>query len=214
MSTIKLYYFDIYGRAESIRMLLAHAKQEFEDVRINGEQLQQLKAEGKLEFGQVPLLEHNGKNLVQSWSILRYLGKQFGYYPETSEEAWAVDSLVDACEDYLTKYFRANFEKDEERKKQLTSEFLAWLPSWLTAIQKRIQNNADPKFAAGTKRTIADFALGLVAFNLIFNEANPHYAEVAPLTKKEDYPVLATYVEGLQEELKDYLTARPQPRPF
>ena len=34
----KLYYFDIYGRADSIRFLLNHAKVEFEDVRVNGEE--------------------------------------------------------------------------------------------------------------------------------------------------------------------------------
>jgi hypothetical protein len=36
---MKLYYFDIYGRAESIRMLLSHAKVEYENVLINGEKL-------------------------------------------------------------------------------------------------------------------------------------------------------------------------------
>ena len=132
--SIKLFYWDIYGRAEPIRILLSQAKAEYEDVRINGEQLGELKAAGKLEFGQIPMLEHNGKHLVQSYSILRYLGKQFGYYPETSEEAWATDSLVDAVEDYLTKYFKAAFEKDEERKKQYEGEFLAWLPGWIAAI--------------------------------------------------------------------------------
>ena len=132
--SFKLYYFDIYGRAEAIRMLLTHAKQEFEDHRINNEQVAELKAAGKLEFGQLPMLEHDGKNLVQSWAILRYLGKLFGYYPETVEDAYRVDSTLDAIEDYLGKYFKANFEKDADRKKQYESDFLAFLPGWLTAI--------------------------------------------------------------------------------
>jgi len=210
----KLYYFDIYGRAESIRFLLTHAKAEFEDVRVNGEAVAELKAAGKLEFGQVPMLEHDGKHLVQSWSILRYLGKLHGYYPETSEQAWAVDSTIDAVEDYMTKYFKAVFEKDEERKKTLEGDFLAWLPSWIAAIQKRIESNSNPDFIVGDKRTIADFALAIVAFNFINNEANPHYAATAPLTKKEDHPVLTAYLTKLHDELKDYLTSRPQPRPY
>ena len=106
----KVYYFDIYARAEPIRMLLTHAKVEFEDHRINSEQIAELKAEGKLEFGQVPMVEHDGKYLVQSWSILRYLGKLHGYYPETSEEAWLVDSTIDAVDDFFAKYFIAHFE--------------------------------------------------------------------------------------------------------
>jgi len=59
--SIKLYYFDIYGRAEPIRMLLWHAKIEYEDVRIGPSELAGLKADGKLEFGQVPVIEHDGK---------------------------------------------------------------------------------------------------------------------------------------------------------
>ena len=58
---MKLYYFGVYGRAEPIRMLLAHAKIEYEDVRLDHEQQQKLKAEGKFEFGQVPVLEIDGK---------------------------------------------------------------------------------------------------------------------------------------------------------
>jgi glutathione S-transferase len=53
---MKLFYFDIYGRAESIRFLLSHAKVEYENVLINGEVLKELKESGKLEFGQVPML--------------------------------------------------------------------------------------------------------------------------------------------------------------
>lgn len=48
---MKLYYFDIYGKADSTRMLLKHAKVDFEDLRINHEELAKLKLSGKLEFG-------------------------------------------------------------------------------------------------------------------------------------------------------------------
>ena len=69
---MKLYYFDIYGRAESIRFLAAHAKVEIETVLVsnevvpceNGESMAVLKESGKLEFGQVPMLEVEGKHLV------------------------------------------------------------------------------------------------------------------------------------------------------
>jgi len=62
--TMKLYYFDIYARAEPLRILLSHAKAEYENVYITKEDLAKLKEEGKLEFGQVPVLEHNGNFLA------------------------------------------------------------------------------------------------------------------------------------------------------
>ena len=47
----KLYYFDGYGRAEPIRLLLWFIEEEYEDVRLTGEEFGKLKAEGKFEFG-------------------------------------------------------------------------------------------------------------------------------------------------------------------
>lgn len=58
---MKLHYFDAYGRAEPIRMLLNHAKVEFEDHRFGREEWPQVKTELNLEFGQVPMLEFEGK---------------------------------------------------------------------------------------------------------------------------------------------------------
>ena len=42
---MKLHYFDLYGRAESIRMLLNHAKVEFEDVLLARESWPEKKVE-------------------------------------------------------------------------------------------------------------------------------------------------------------------------
>lgn len=60
---MKLYYFDIYVRAEAIRMLLNYSKIPFEDIRYSYEEFMKMKSEGKLshfEFGQMPVLEKDG----------------------------------------------------------------------------------------------------------------------------------------------------------
>ena len=45
----------------------------------------------------------DGRTLVQSNSMLRYLGRNFGYYPEEDPAiAWKIDSLIDATEDIRT----------------------------------------------------------------------------------------------------------------
>lgn len=211
---MKLFYFDIYGRAESIRFLLHNAKVEFEDARINGEKLGELKAAGALEFGQLPMLEKDGKKYAQSWSILRFLGQQYGYYPQDAEAAYKVDSLIDGIEEFFVKYFRGVFEKDADKKKVLLEEFLAWFPRWAKITSDRLQNNESQLHLVGKSLTIADFAFAAIAFGILNNEAAPFYAQTSPLSKAEDHPVLAAYIGSLADTLKEYLAARPQPRPY
>ena len=46
---MKLYFFDLYGRTEQIRMALYLSKIEYEDVRLTPEEMKAMKAD--LEFG-------------------------------------------------------------------------------------------------------------------------------------------------------------------
>lgn len=60
---MKLYYFDIFGRGEPIRMLLWHAKVEYEDIRVPMGSLAKFKEENSsvtFEFGQLPVVEREG----------------------------------------------------------------------------------------------------------------------------------------------------------
>ena len=63
--SIKLVYFNLYGRAEPTRMLLNHAKVEFEDVRIERPDWPQYKQDhaAEIEWGQIPVLYHDGKEI-------------------------------------------------------------------------------------------------------------------------------------------------------
>ena len=56
----KITYFDLFARAEPIRMALWKAGVEFEDNRVAGADFMALKTSGELEFGQLPMLEIDG----------------------------------------------------------------------------------------------------------------------------------------------------------
>ena len=43
-----LTYFDLYGKAEAVRMALVHSKTDFEDNRVSGESWATFKASGKV----------------------------------------------------------------------------------------------------------------------------------------------------------------------
>ena len=59
--SIKVHYFPGYGRAEAWRLLLSHAKLPYENVLYAFEVMSEAKASGNLEFGQLPVLEMDGK---------------------------------------------------------------------------------------------------------------------------------------------------------
>ena len=86
----KLYYFKFFARAEPIRFALSALGVDFEDVALkkytDGEEgdKEWEEIKHKFEFGEVPVLEIDGKSLSQSKAILRYVFQRAGQYPLTS----------------------------------------------------------------------------------------------------------------------------------
>jgi glutathione S-transferase len=79
---MKLYYLEIFAKGEPIRMMLTLAKIPFEDIRVNGEMMKTLREEGKLEYGQVPMLElEDGTKLTQTSAIINYVSTVYGLDP-------------------------------------------------------------------------------------------------------------------------------------
>ena len=122
---MKLYYFNLKGRAESIRATLSIAKVPFEDVRLSHEEFTKLKEAGKFEFGQMPALElEDGRILCQSLAIITWCGKKYGLFPQDADLAYIVDSNLECQKDFMEKVYKNFFSKDEEEKKKLTNEIL------------------------------------------------------------------------------------------
>ena len=81
---MKLYYFNFYARVEPIRMLLAHAKVDYEDVRVDFPDWPALKP--TMPGGQLPCLElDDGTKMGESMDILNFLAEKYGYLPEDPE---------------------------------------------------------------------------------------------------------------------------------
>jgi len=84
----KLYYFDLCGRAEGIRMMLAHANFQYEDARTEMSTFGELKASGFFPLGSMPVWEEDGFKMCQSSAIIRMLGIRLGYYHDDPMTCW------------------------------------------------------------------------------------------------------------------------------
>ena len=95
---LRLTYLDIKGKAEPIRLALSIGQIPFEDRRVSYDEIRAMRAEGRLPFGQVPVLEIDGGPAHgQSLAILHWAGKQAGLYP--SHLQLAIDGALLCMED-------------------------------------------------------------------------------------------------------------------
>ncbi len=169
---MKLTYFDLYGRAECLRMMFSYNKVDFEDNRIPQSDFPALKP--TLDFGVLPLLEVEDRKISQTNAILRFLGTHYSLYPADMEAAYMVDSAIDLCDDLFGALIRASFTPDEDLKTRMFSQLMASkIPQVLGALEKRLKQNSCQVRIVGDTLTIADFKWAGLAYSLFMNEHNP-----------------------------------------
>ncbi|KAK2160748.1 hypothetical protein LSH36_127g07006 [Paralvinella palmiformis] len=131
----KLWYFDLRGRAETIRLIFAQAGVEYEDVRFSPKDWPEIKP--KMPWHTVPVLEIDGKMVGQSGTICRYLAAQFGLAGTNDFDRAIVDSIGESITDIREKYSTAFSESDESRKAELKKIYREkTLPPILNVLDK------------------------------------------------------------------------------
>ncbi|XP_031842255.2 glutathione S-transferase-like [Nomia melanderi] len=139
MPTYKLSYFPVSALGESIRWLLAYGGIEFEDIRFNVDDWPSIKPE--TPFGQVPVLEIDGKKVHQSAAISRYLAKQFGLAGKDDWEALEIDMAVDTIHDLRTKISFYSYEKNEAAKAEKLVYVKEVVPYLLERLDAQVKKN-------------------------------------------------------------------------
>lgn len=213
--TLKLYYFDIKGKGESIRLICAYSGLKLEDYRFsNRDEFLAMKASSRLPFGQVPMLEIDGKHaMIQSTAIMRYLGKLSGLYPTTDHVlAQKVDAVMDQATDVfmgstvITYGLRYAIDLSPEATAKSYEHFnQTVLPNHLKKVQRFFDASATGWIAGTEEPSPADFVWYCSLTNMAAKK------EISEKIKRlVDFPKLKAFVEKFEslDEIKQYYKER------
>uniref|UniRef100_A0A0K0FVD1 Hematopoietic prostaglandin D synthase (inferred by orthology to a human protein) n=1 Tax=Strongyloides venezuelensis TaxID=75913 RepID=A0A0K0FVD1_STRVS len=196
-----LTYFDLMGKAEVTRMLFNYAGVKFTDKRVKFEDWPALKE--KQPFGQLPVLEVDGKILFQSRAIEKFLARQFGLIGDDDFEAAQVDQYILSVDDVMNNFRPAFFEKDPTKKAELLKKIFEehGIPA-LKRFEGFLKKNGSGYFV-GKKITLADFAMfqSLLYFKKLVSES-----------VLDNFPELEKFYNRVSkdEHLKPYLQTRDE----
>lgn len=172
MPSYKLTYFPIKALAEPIRFLFSYAGVEFEDVRFDRNDWP-TKIKPTTPFGQVPVLEVDGKKINQSVAISRYLAKQFKLAGKDDWENLEIDATVDTIHDLRAKLAAHFYETNPEVKAAKLEVAKEVVPFILERLDAQVKTNggyfvggaltwADLTFVA-----LLDYLNGMMKSNII-----------------------------------------------
>lgn len=154
MSKFKLTYFDFDGgRGEPIRIAFHAAGVDFEDHRISFEEF--MKTRGDMRFTCSPELEVDGVTVTQSNSMLRYVGKMAGLYPEDNLQALYCDEAMDAVEDLLHQIVQSFGLEGDELKAAREKLVDGWITVFAKGLAEILERGGGEYFA-DNRLTVAD----------------------------------------------------------
>jgi len=200
----KLIYFDVKGKAEVIRLMLASANVDYEDVRLDKEH-QWPEYKPKTPFGQVPVLEVDGKMIAQSAAITRFIAHKHGLAGVNDLEAARIDMLFEGINDVMPHVRPASmlFRKKEieEAKALLKKIYEEHLKKFLNNYSKFLKEEGTG-FLVGKKVSYTD--IGLLYFL-----SNLHENDESILNSHEDLLAYKARIENLPG-VKEWIEKRPK----
>ena len=204
MSTT-LHYFGGYGRAEATRMILHSQGVAFTDANFDGEGFQAFLQTGKSEFGQVPCLEIDGKSLVESRAIERYLLAKAGVHTATPYEGYLNDSTLSFLDD--VRGIIAKFVYVDQDMEGLMKWFASDLPYYLRLLNARVNEH---HLFTGSSAQHADWAVFEFVWDGFLRAGKVAMGRPALEAHAPKLIAFAENFKNSNQNLSNYLNARPE----
>ncbi|XP_059422816.1 glutathione S-transferase 3-like [Carassius carassius] len=183
---VVLHYFNGRGKMESVRWLLAAAGVQFEEVFLTQkEQYEKLLNDGALMFQQVPLVEIDGMQLVQSKAILNYIAGKYNLYGKDLKERAMIDMYSEGISDLMDLLIMYPFTPAENKPKQLSN------------IEQKAKDRFLPVFEKGLANS--QFLVGKQ-----LSRADVHLLEVTLMLQEKLPTILSSFpkIQAFQEKMK------------
>ncbi|KJH42595.1 glutathione S-transferase protein [Dictyocaulus viviparus] len=205
MVQYKVIFLSGRGPAECARQLLALAGQEFEDVRLSKEQYHAIKT--NVPFGQLPVLEVDGRQLIEPMAINRFIARTFGFTGSDLFDEATADSIADRYifyRDRINEYHAALLtQKPASVLKKLEGTVL--FPArdkFFGYITKHLEKNSANGWLVGVSLTWVDVLIAEHASE--FSEKVPGFLN--------GFPQVEAHMRKVRSipNLKKWLENRPQ----
>ncbi len=154
MKSYKLTYFDFDGgRGEPVRIAFHAAGIGFDDHRISFADFSETRNE--MRFTCVPVLYVEDIEVTQSNSMLRYVGKMAGLYPEDDLQALYCDETMSAVEDLMQQVVHTFGLEGAELKAAREKLVDGWMTTFIKGFDDLLQRGGGEYFA-DNRLTVAD----------------------------------------------------------
>jgi len=159
--SVKYYYFDGRGIGEPIRMILAYGGVDFEDIRIPYNKFPPTlppDIRTKARWGQVPLVEFEGKSLAQSGTIIRYFARKFDLIPKDPYQAALCEEYLDTLRESLNDIYSV-FVLEAKEKEEKQNGIIEASKAKFWNVFESIAKANDGKHLLGSSISVADIYL-------------------------------------------------------
>lgn len=164
----------------------------------------------KTPLGSLPVLNVDGKEVVQSQAILRYVGKLGKLYPEDPWDALMVDQAIDTVQDFFLTLFTYMGDDKEKLKKARDQAFAVAGPRYLGGLEKILEGVSGGPYVLGNHLSTAD--LFIASMFILFTTG---FLEFVPKHPLDGYTRLKGIYDAVLEipEVQKYHKEHPECAP-
>lgn len=189
---IKLIYFDFnFWRVDILRLSLSYAKIPYHYERVVRSNWP--KEKKNFPFGQLPVIELDGKIFAHTHSLARYCAIKSGLYAEDETSALVIDQVIDWANEITLRIAPSIREKNIEKSSMLRKKFIKnELHTWFGYLENLFKSSSKDKTFFIQNFSIAD----ITAWRVIHWFTSGQLDQM-PLDFIKKYPVLEGFYKKI-----------------